>query len=167
MSEINSSCPELNNIQYRNMLINGANNIQSTSSKTDLSSIENILEKESNYNKNVTWNKLDKTQKLTKINNYISCLNTKHKLTKTETIQLRKCLHLGLERNRLIHVKDVIYNTEKGIIDNIPYLFFETTSRKFTLKRNEKRTSTLKSLGPGRTRKKLEKIDVDNKDKLL
>ena len=95
---------------------------------------------------------------------YITKLITKHKLNRNETIQLRKCLHLGLERNRLIHVKDVVYNTEKGIIDNIPYLFFETTSRKFTIKRNEKRTSTIKSLGLGRTRKKLEKIDGDNKD---
>jgi len=164
MSELNSSCPELNNIQYRNMLINGNTNIQPISSKTDLSSIENILQKESNSSKNVTWNKLDKTQKLAKFQMYITKLITKHKLNRNETIQLRKCLHLGLERNRLIHVKDVVYNTEKGIIDNIPYLFFETTSRKFTIKRNEKRTSTIKSLGLGRTRKKLEKIDGDNKD---
>ena len=57
MSELNSSCPELNNIQYRNMLINGNTNIQPISSKTDLSSIENILHKESNSSKNVTWNK--------------------------------------------------------------------------------------------------------------
>ena len=164
MSNINSSCPELNNIQYRNMLLNGGGKLNFTSSSNDVSSIENILEKESDNNKNETWNKLDKTQKLTKLHNYIISLITTHKLTKNETQQLRKCLHIGLERSRLLHVKDVTYNTKKGIIENIPCLYFENTTRKFTLKRNEKRSSTLKSLAPGKTRKKLEKIDGDIKD---
>ena len=160
-----NNCPELKNIQYRNMLLNGNNTkLASNSSNNDISSIENILEKESNNNKNVSWNKLDKTQKISKLQNYITNLISKHKLTKNENLQLRKCLHLGLDRGRLLHVKDVVYNTNTGIIENIPCLFFESNSRKFTLKRNERRSSTLKSLGPGKTRKKLEKIDVDIKD---
>ena len=164
MSNINSSCPELNNIQYRNMLLNGGGKLNSVPSNNDISSIEDILEKESDNHKNETWNKLDKTQKLTKLHNYITSLITTHKLTKSETQQLRKCLHIGLERSRLLHVKDVTYNTKKGVIENIPCLYFENTTRKFTLKRNEKRSSTLKSLAPGKTRKKLEKIDGDIKD---
>ena len=87
MSNINSSCPELNNIQYRNMLLNGGGKLNFTSSSNDVSSIENILEKESDNNKNETWNKLDKTQKLTKLHNYIISLITTHKLTKNETQQ--------------------------------------------------------------------------------
>ena len=75
------------------------------------------------------------------------------------------CLSMGLERSRLAHVKDVNYDTSIGKIISIPYLTFETTNRKFTLKRNEKRSSILKSLGPGKTRKKMEKIESDIKDK--
>ena len=75
------------------------------------------------------------------------------------------CLSMGLERSRLAHVKDVNYDTSTGKIISIPYLSFESSNRKFTLKRNERRTSILKSLGPGKTRKKLEKIEPNIKDK--
>ena len=165
MSELNSSCSELNNIKYQNMLLNGVGNINSNSSNTDPSSLDSILLKESNNNKNETWNKLNKTQKITKLNEYAVNLIHTHSLTKVETQQLRMCLSMGLERSRLAHVKDVNYDTATGKIINIPYLSFESNNRKFTLKRNERRSSILKSLGPGKTRKKLEKIEPDIKDK--
>ena len=165
MSELNSSCSELNNIKYKNMLLNGVGNINTNSSNTDPSSLDSILLKESNNNKNETWNKLNKTQKITKLNEYAVNLIHTHSLTKVETQQLRMCLSMGLERSRLAHVKDVNYDTATGKIINIPYLSFESNNRKFTLKRNERRSSILKSLGPGKTRKKLEKIEPDIKDK--
>jgi hypothetical protein len=47
--------------------------------------------------------------------------------------------------------KDVIYDKEKGVIQSIPGLFFNTTNRAFTLKNMDaKRISTLKSLTPKR-----------------
>ena len=165
MSELNSSCSELNNIKYKNMLLNGVGNINTNSSNTDPSSLDSILLKESNNNKNETWNKLNKTQKITKLNEYAVNLIHTHSLTKVETQQLRMCLSMGLERSRLAHVKDVNYDTATGKIINIPYLSFESNNRKFTLKRNERRSSILKSLGPGKTRKKLEKIESNIKDK--
>ena len=165
MSELNSSCAELNNIKYKNMLLNGVGTMNNVSTNTDQGSLDSILLKESNNNKNESWNKLNKTQKITKLNEYAVNLINTHSLTKIETQQLRMCLSMGLERSRLAHVKDVNYDTSTGKIISIPYLTFETTNRKFTLKRNEKRSSILKSLGPGKTRKKLEKIESDIKDK--
>tara|TARA_B100000902_G_scaffold399784_1_gene472526 strand:+ start:2833 stop:3333 length:501 start_codon:yes stop_codon:yes gene_type:complete len=166
MSELNnSSCSELNNIKYKNMILNGVGITNKISPNIDPSSLDSILLKESNNNKNESWNKLDKTQKITKLNEYAVNLIHTHSLTKTETQQLRLCLSMGLERSRLAHVKDVNYNTSTGKIISIPYLTFESTNRKFTIKRNDRRSSVLKSLGPGRTRKKLEKIDSDIKDK--
>ena len=66
-------------------------------------------------------------------------------------------LNLSSENNKFNLISSYNSISYIDISDNIPYLFFETTSRKFTIKRNEKRTSTIKSLGLGRTRKKLEK----------
>tara|TARA_B100001996_G_C18596385_1_gene568053 strand:- start:243 stop:740 length:498 start_codon:yes stop_codon:yes gene_type:complete len=165
MSELNSSCAELNNIKYKNMLLNGVGTMNTVSTNTDQNSLDSILLKESNNNKNESWNKLNKTEKITKLNEYAVNLINTHSLTKIETQQLRMCLSMGLERSRLAHVKDVNYDTSIGKIISIPYLTFETTNRKFTLKRNEKRSSILKSLGPGKTRKKMEKIESDIKDK--
>ena len=165
MSELNSSCAELNNIKYKNMLLNGVGTMNTVSTNTDQNSLDSILLKESNNNRNESWNKLNKTEKITKLNEYAVNLINTHSLTKIETQQLRMCLSMGLERSRLAHVKDVNYDTSTGKIISIPYLTFETTNRKFTLKRNEKRSSILKSLGPGKTRKKMEKIESDIKDK--
>ena len=166
MSELNnSSCSELNNIKYKNMILNGVGITNKISPNIDPSSLDSILLKESNNNKNESWNKLDKTQKIAKLNEYAVGLIQTHSLTKTETQQLRMCLSMGLERSRLAHVKDVNYDTSMGKIISIPYLTFESTNRKFSIKRNDRRSSILKSLGPGRTRKKLEKIEPDIKDK--
>ena len=59
---------------------------------------------------------------------------------------MKKYLLTALDRKRLTSLKDVQYDKEKGTIKNIPMLHFNTTTRKFTLKRNEKRTSTVKHL---------------------
>ena len=66
MSELNSSCAELNNIKYKNMLLNGVGTMNTVSTNTDQNSLDSILLKESNNNKNESWNKLNKTQKITK-----------------------------------------------------------------------------------------------------
>ena len=54
----------------------------------------------------------------------------------------------ALERKRLTKSKEVVYNKELGKITSIPSLFLNNSTKKFTLKRNEKRQSTLKSLAP-------------------
>ena len=52
----------------------------------------------------------------------------------------------GLPPCHLLFIFNVQYDKDKGIIKSIPMLQFNTTTRKFTLKRNEKRTSTVKHL---------------------
>jgi hypothetical protein len=56
-----------------------------------------------------------------------------------------------LEKNKLQKTKEVNYDKEKREIISIPSLFFNTTSRSYTLKIvDNKRISTLKSLTPKR-----------------
>ena len=70
----------------------------------------------------------------------------------------------SLDRKKLQRTKDVTYDTNTGIIKSIPCLSFNKTSKKFTLKRCDKRPSTLKSLAPKKTKgKKIDKSDKDDK----
>ena len=105
-----------------------------------------------------------KTIKIKKLDDYVAKIASEHILTPAESLSLRKYLATSLDRKKLQRVKDVIYDKTTGSIKNIPSLHFNTTTRKFTLKRSEKRVSTLKSLGKGKTRKN-NKIDGSIKDK--
>ena len=48
----------------------------------------------------------------------------------------------------MVRAKDVIYDKVTGLITSIPCLLFNSVLKKFTLKRCDKRQSTLKSLAP-------------------
>ena len=110
------------------------------------------------------WSKLDKTIKIKKLDDYVSRMAEEHTLTIVESMTLRKYLATSLDRKKLQRVKDVIYDKSIGAIKSIPSLYFNPDTRKFTLKRSDKRVSTLKSLGKGKTRKN-NKIDTNIKSK--
>ena len=60
-------CQELNNIKYKTMLLSGNKKDLSTVIK-DISNIDLLLDQENEQNKKETWNKLDKSIKINKIN---------------------------------------------------------------------------------------------------
>lgn len=150
-------CQELKNIKYKSMLLSGTTPIINPT--VNSSSIEKILEKESILNKKEPWNKLDKTVKVKKINEYVqTILIKKFSLTDEEACAVKNYLIQSLDRIKLQRAKDVDYNKETGVIKNIPSFGFNLKTRKFTLKRSEKRVSTLKSLStPSNSKKNREK----------
>jgi hypothetical protein len=117
-----------------------------------MKNIDSFLEKESKKNKNDNWNKIDKTTKLKQFNEYVdNVIPAEYTLCETESVALKNYLEESLDKKKLQCVKDVIYDKTTGKIKGIPNLHFNPLTRKFTIKRNEKRASTLKSLGPGKT----------------
>ena len=65
----------------------------------------------------------------------------------------------SLKKGRLLKNKDVIYNSEKGIIENIPGLQYNTNTKNFTIRNIEtKHVSTVKST----QKRPVNKIKVDN-----
>lgn len=158
-----NSCQELNNIKYKTMLIQG--NLSIDSPKNNLN-IDEILEKDSILSKMEPWCKLNKTNKLLKLQIYSETLISKYSLTDIELSELQKYLEQNLDKKNLLKIKDVVYDKDSGIIKNIPNLLFNNVSRKFYLKKNEKHISTIKSLAPKKTRKvsknlqELEKLDI-------
>tara|TARA_B110001450_G_C17577805_1_gene463600 strand:- start:339 stop:851 length:513 start_codon:yes stop_codon:yes gene_type:complete len=156
-------CIELKNIKYKSMLLSTDNNT------TDINGIEILLDEESKINKKEPWNKLDKTIKIRKLNYFVDeLIKEKHKLTIKECNELKKYLINSLDILKLQRVKDVEYNKDIGNIKNIPSLSFNQKTRKFTLKKCEKRVSTLKSLGnPANTKKRRERKEKTKKLKKL
>ena len=163
-------CNELKNITYKNRMMATNNKKNAVSDENNdvsddlkkihhtnqnISNIEEFLLKETIINKGETWNKLDKTEKLKQINDYIdSTIIPMYSLSQTETDELKTYLSTCLDRKKLLCVKDVQYDKGINKINNIPCLHFNTSTRKFTLKRSEKRISTTNSLGRGKQTKK-------------
>jgi hypothetical protein len=151
---MNKEMKDLKNIKYKSMLLsnNGYNNL-SPRDTNDVNNINDFLEKEKQTHTNELWSKLDKTIKMQKIRFFVDDYSTINNLTSKESKTLLSFLTTGLDQKRLSKAKDVIYDRETGVIKSIPCLLFNQISRKFTLKRCEKRQSTLKSLPPKRGNK--------------
>jgi hypothetical protein len=141
------NCKELQNIAYKTMLINGNNNIKPIHQDiSNNSKIDNFLENESNANKKESWCKLDKTQKILKLTNYTIVLKDKYNLSDEETKKITSYLIKCLDRKSLNKTKDVVYDKDEQSIASIPNLIFESSSRNFILKKDEKHVSTVKCL---------------------
>ena len=173
MNDTNNNCQELNDIRYKTMFITGGginnNNIIETGNEKNISL---ILDNELLKNKSEPWSKLNKTAKISKIKDYINLYAKNNKLNDEEKNNLEKYLLTSLDRKRLTNLKDVQYDKDSGVIKGIPMLQFNTTTRKFTLKRSEKRTSTVKHLTQTtknkkgiKSSKKDTKKEKDKKDK--
>lgn len=151
-------CLELKNINYKTMLLTGVQ--QPVQRKQNISeniaNIDLFLDKESKMNKNEPWNKLDKTDKIKQLCLYVDSISESHALTQDESDNLKTYLTMSLDKKKLQCVKDVQYDKVTGKIKTISILSYNPVTRKFTLKRSEKRASTLKSLGKGQSRKKNE-----------
>jgi len=145
---------DLKNIKYKSMLLsNSTYNNLSPRDTNDVNNINDFLEKEKQTHTNELWSKLDKTIKMQKIRVFIEDYSTINNLTAKESKTLLAFLTTSLDQKRLSKVKDVIYDRENGVIKSIPCLLFNQINRKFTLKRCEKRQSTLKCLPPKKTNK--------------
>tara|TARA_B110000483_G_C18200756_1_gene545135 strand:+ start:3001 stop:3546 length:546 start_codon:yes stop_codon:yes gene_type:complete len=166
---LNSNCQELTDIKYKTMFIAGGSltNNSTFSNMENEQNINLLLDNELVKNKSEPWSKLSKTAKILKIKNYIITYSVTNKLTITEQNNLEKYLLESLDRKKLTNLKDVQYDKDTGIIKNIPLLSFNPKTRKFTLKRSEKRTSTLKHLTQTKNKKQAKIKKIKDKDKKI
>lgn len=137
----------LRNINYKNMLLTGNYGMIKPDVVTH-PNIDAILENEKNTNKSEPWNKLDKSSKVIKLREFSTRHGKEHELTEREITALYQFLVSNLEQKKLARAKDVVYDKVTGLVTSIPCLLFNAALKKFTLKRCEKRQSTLKSLAP-------------------
>ncbi len=111
--------------------------------------IDDFLEKERTQNKEDQWVKLDKSMKMKKMSAFVEIYANEHVLCAKDKVALYDFLTSSIDQKKLVKTKEVIYDKLTGTIKSIPCLVHCPASvKKFTLKRCEKRQSTLKSLAP-------------------
>jgi len=163
---MSDECIELKNIKYQTMLLQNSIKIYETTPNTE--NIEQFLEKEKLLNITKPWNKLNKFSKMQKLNQYCKEYGDENKLNDSEIKEMIKYLTTCLERKKLTRQKDVTYDIDNNKIKLIPGLIYNKLNNRFTLKRQDKKTSTLKCLAPkNKTRqKKGKKKDKTKKEKV-
>ena len=153
----------LKNINYKNMLLTGNYGMLKPDVVTH-PNIDNILENEKNSNKSDPWNKLDKSAKVVKLKEFATRYGKEQECNDTEITALYRFLLANLEQKKLLRAKDVVYDKITGTVTSIPCLIFHAGLKKFTLKRCEKRQSTLKSLAPTTNMSKKRRIGASSED---
>lgn len=153
-------CVELKNIKYKSMLLNGSNE-EVKETVENISNLDSFIEEKKQTISNEPWIKLNKTTKLIKFQEFVEKYSINNKLNQDETTDLFKFLSTSLDRKRFLKTKEVIYDKDSGVIISIPSLFYNSSNKKFTIKRSDKRQSTLKSLAPKKNKNK-KNIDINN-----
>lgn len=146
----NEECLELKSIKYKSMLLNGKQ-IQETTSENNLSNLDKFLENEKNNNFNEPWCKLNRTDKMKKLVEFVEIYKTQKNLDDEECEILTEFLKDSIERKKLQRVRDVLYDKNTGSIKDIVGLCYTRATKHFTLKNIDKRVSTFKSLPPKKT----------------
>jgi hypothetical protein len=141
--------PDIKN-KYKNVL---SNQTQSSSEMNEMNynTIDALLEKEKQNNKNENWNKLEKSLRVQKLHVFAEKYGRENGMPMKDIKLLKTFFTDCLEKNKLQKSKDVNYDKDSKEIISIPALHFNVTNRNFTLKIvDAKRVSTLKSLTPKR-----------------
>ena len=142
---MSDDCKEYNTLKYKTMITTGNNIDVVLKNETNESTLNNFLEKDITKNKNEVWSKLTKTEKI---------------------VQGKRFLLMLLERKRLSKNNDLEYDKEKGLINNIDFIMFNKSNRKFLVNKdkinsslsNKSKTNTSKS----KTKKIKEKGSKEN-----
>ncbi len=124
------------------------------SSQCEQHAVDQILETESTSRSTQPWSRLNQTARVAKLKAFAEAYCNKNEHGESEHSALLRTLMGGLERRRLTGARDVVYNKESGTVEGIPNLVYQAPARRFTLKRSDRRVSTLKSLGRGRRRQR-------------
>jgi hypothetical protein len=146
---VKEECVELRNMKYKSMLLKKTNTKQLTKCNSNVD-IDSFLEKERTQNKEDQWAKLDKSMKISKITTFVESYSSENNLNEKDKKFLHDFLLYCLDQKKFTKTKDVVYDKSTGLIKSIPCLLFNIGQRKFTLKRTEKRQTTMRVVGAKR-----------------
>jgi hypothetical protein len=158
-----NECIELKNLKYKSMMLKNNQRrgdaamqmLHNTSATDSISNVEKYLDHERSRKTTDLWGKLDKTVKLSKLNAFAQKYIHDNGLPESELTQLVTFLTTCIDHKKIVKTKDVVYDKVSGMIISIPILTHVSTAPspvKFTLRRCEKRPSTLKSLPHGHSK---------------
>ena len=120
--------------------------VNTTSSEYD---IDSFLEKERKTNQNEPWNKLNKTDKLSKLKAFSQLFIESEEMNIEYEDKLYKFLKMNLENKKIQKVKDIGYDKENGTISEIYGLkLLKEVGRFYLSKPGDQHVSTSKNLAP-------------------
>jgi hypothetical protein len=120
--------------------------VNTTSSEND---IDSFLEKERKTNQNEPWNKLNKTDKLSKLKAFSQFFIESEEMNIEYEDKLYKFLKMNLENKKIQKVKDIGYDKDNGIISEIYGLkLLKEVGRFYLSKPGDPHVSTSKNLAP-------------------
>lgn len=144
------TCHDLQNIKYKTMMLSGPKKTFASSLSSETDVVDKLLDMEMQNNRNITWPRLDPMTRIRKLHEYADKYGKEIEMSQEEIALLKSYLEISMQKNkRLLKTREVKYNKETETIESIPSLYFNAANRRFTLKRSDKRTSTLSSLGGG------------------
>ena len=127
-------------------------NSEKTSSNTFTympNTLGNIYELLDNHNNNNVikkpWSKLDKSNKIKILNNFIDIEKKEKNLCQEKVKQLKTILYKALYNNLLNKQQDIIYDSENKIIIKINSLQYNSDTNTYEIKIKEKGCSRVKS----------------------
>ena len=130
---------ELKSLKYKHIFLN-----QMTD---DTETLEEIIQRDTDRIASLPWNKLDKSTKIKKLNEFSDRIGLTQDLSTSVILGLKSMLKDKMSRKLLQKTKDIVYDKEKGMILDIPNLLFHTETQKYTIRTIENE-SPLHSLAP-------------------
>lgn len=146
-SMVEPSCTELKNIKYKMRLMNPLNNLDIKTNNNSYANLQVFLDNEKNKNKLETWNKLNKSIKNKKIEEYVYKYILENTCDDTDKDSICIYLQSRINQGKLSKNKEVIYDKNTGIIKEIPGFVYNKHTKHITIKNiDTKHVSTLKNL---------------------
>ena len=133
-------CREYNSLKYRTMILTGSPLDVKPESSEEF--IHTFLSNDIENNRKGVWNKLSRTEKHRRINDFVDQnLTPLYSLdTGEKTMALKFCIML-LDSRKLSKTNDITYNKEERIIERISGLVFNPITRKFMINLEKQKTT--------------------------
>ena len=133
-------CREYNSLKYRTMILTGSPIDVKPESSEEF--IHTFLSNDIENNRKGVWNKLSRTEKHRRINDFVDQnLTPLYSLDSNEkTTALKFCIML-LDSRKLSKTNDITYNKEERIIERISGLVFNPITRKFMINLEKQKTT--------------------------
>lgn len=94
-----------------------------------------FMETDMNNRKNMPWNRLTMTEKMSKIEPFLLTYAVEHSLEPEEVISLRECLVNAIKNKKMLKSSDVVYDSTMGVLKGVNGLMKSTNGlNKYTLR---------------------------------
>lgn len=133
-------CKEYINLNYKNVVEKGKPLKINRNTVNNDECLNTFLNDDIENNKNDVWSKLNKTVKLKKINVFSEILKEEYDLDDDEKEGVKTYLKTLIDKKLLLKNNDVVYDKNKGELIKINNLSFSNKTRKFCIKKNEKKS---------------------------